>query len=78
MAKKLLKPRIKKIGETYFGQQLTDPKIQERHAQIVQQLRDAAKDEIELLERSERLTKEDFAVVINARADDIQFSEDER
>jgi hypothetical protein len=55
-AKKLLKPRIKKLNETYFGrQQLSDPKVQERHAQIVQQLRDGAKDEIELLERSERL-----------------------
>jgi len=47
--------------------------VQELHAQIVQKLRDAAKGEVESLERSERLTKEDFAVVINARADDNPF-----
>jgi hypothetical protein len=74
MAKKRLKPQIKKVSETFFGKQLTDPKVSERHALIVQQLRDEAKDELALLERSERLTKEDFAVVINARTDDIRFS----
>jgi hypothetical protein len=77
MAKRPLKPQIKKVSETFFGRQLADPEVMERHVQIVQQLRDVAKDEIELLERSERLTKDDFAVVINARADDIHFSANE-
>jgi hypothetical protein len=76
MAKKRQRPQIKKVCETFFGKQLADPKASQRHAQIVQQLRDDAKDELAMLERSERLSKEDFAVVINARTDDIHFSEE--
>jgi hypothetical protein len=36
---------------------------------VVQNIRDAASDEVEAVERSEHLTREDYAVYINARAD---------
>ena len=36
---------------------------------VAQNIRNAASDEVEAVERSEHLTREDYAVYINARAD---------
>lgn len=71
MITKCHRPTVKKVSETYFGKRLADPEVLRRYTQTVQLLRNAVKEEIELIERSERLTAEDFAVVINARAEDL-------
>lgn len=62
---------------SYFAQRLAnEPQLANRSEEIAQAIRDAAREDIEAGERSERLTKEDFAVYINARAD-ISLSRDE-
>lgn len=71
MAKKLVKPRVEDVADTDVGRQLQQPDEQRRYATIVQEARQAVRAEIDLVERSERLTHEDFAVRINARADDL-------
>jgi DNA-binding transcriptional regulator YiaG len=72
MSKKLLKPRVEPITETDVGQRLQQPDEQRRYAHIMEEARQAVQAEIRFVERSERLTHEDFAVRINARADDLK------
>jgi hypothetical protein len=47
----------------------SDPELAARCEAVATELRDAAKEELKAVERSEQLTSEDFAVYINARAD---------
>ena len=47
----------------------TDPVLAERCEKVAKAIRDAAREDIQAGERAERLTKEDFAIYINARAD---------
>ncbi len=61
MTLKFRKPRVPKLEETYYGQlYLNDPEARKRHDEILAKLREAARPEIEALERSERLTWEDL------------------
>jgi hypothetical protein len=77
MAKKVTTPRVREVAETFFGKQLSaDPGKARHHQSLVQQLREAARGEVEASERSERLTKEDLSVVINARADQITLQDE--
>ena len=55
---------------SYFAQRLaSDAELALRCEGVAQAVRDAAREDIQAGERSERLTKDDFAVYINARAD---------
>lgn len=53
-----------------FAQKMeSDPELKARFSKGVNVMREAAKEDIEAVDRSELLTHEDFAVYINARAD---------
>lgn len=53
-----------------FAQKLeSDPELCSRFSASVKALQEAGKEQIQAVEHSERLTSEDFAVYINARAD---------
>ena len=54
----------------------SDPELAKRCEAVAQATRLAARDDIEAGDKSERLTKDDFAVIINARAD-LLFCRDE-
>ncbi len=61
MAKIAYKAVVPRLEDTYFYKKyLNDPEARKRHDAILQQLRDAARPEIEELQRSERLTWEDL------------------
>lgn len=45
-----------------------DPELRRRFEETAREIREAAADDIAAAERSEQLTAEDFAIVINARA----------
>ena len=63
MATKKCVVRIQKVEETHFGKILSEnPAEQTRHDRIVKELREAAQEEVEVLERSERLTWNDLHV----------------
>jgi len=75
MAKISFQPRVPEVSETYFSKKYaSNPDARARHDAILKKLQDAVKDEVEEIERSERLTAEDYAVVINARAEDLEES----
>lgn len=58
-----------KRPKSRFQQKLdADPELRKRADAIREQVREAARPEIEASKRSERLTAKDFAVTINARA----------
>jgi hypothetical protein len=73
---KTSKPRVRKVADTFFGKRLADPKAQQRHAEMVQQLREDAREEVEAVERSERLSQADLSVVINTRTDHLVYDDD--
>ncbi|MDZ4820739.1 MAG: hypothetical protein SGJ20_17375 [Planctomycetota bacterium] len=47
----------------------TDTQVAKRREEVINAVRTAAKADVQAGERSERLTTDDFAVYINARAD---------
>lgn len=47
-----------------------NPEILQRYSEALRTLREAATEDVEAIASSERLTSEDFAVYINARAED--------
>ena len=56
--------------QSYFAQRLaSDSALAARCEAVVNQLRNAANEELRAVERSEQLTSDDFAIYINARAD---------
>ena len=70
MTKQEIQPGTERESRSYFARKLaSDPALADRCEQVATAIRDAATEEIEAVERSERLSKEDFAVYINARAD---------
>lgn len=54
----------------------SDPALAERCNEVVSALREAARDDVAAGERAQRLTKDDFTIVINARADGWVCDED--
>ncbi len=54
----------------------SDPALAKRCEKVVQALREAARKDVEDGERAQRLTKDDFAIIINARADGVLCDED--
>ena len=77
MAKKFPKSRAERLEQTQLGKRLSrNTAVRNFCAQVERQLREAAREDVEAMERSERLTKDDYAVVINAR-DDHFFKCDE-
>jgi hypothetical protein len=70
MANDPMVPQRSNENQSYFAQRLaSDAELARRCEEVANKLRAAAADEIKAVERSERLTSEDFAVYINARAD---------
>jgi DNA-binding transcriptional regulator YiaG len=65
--------RIDSMSEenrSQFSRKLeSDPELAERSSHVAKRVRDAANEEVQAVERSERLTQADFPVYINARAD---------
>ncbi|MEK7650330.1 MAG: hypothetical protein AAB364_00425 [Patescibacteria group bacterium] len=56
-----LKPRILRVEETEIGKLLaSSAEARIRHERIVSEFREAAREELEAIERSRRLTAEDF------------------
>jgi hypothetical protein len=62
--KRRLKPRVLRDEDTEFGKMLKDPKNKAFHDKMVAIFRQDAREEIEALERSERLTRDDYKEVI--------------
>ncbi len=61
-------------GKSYFARRLaSDPELAARCDAVVKQLRNAVNRELEAVERSEQLTAEDFALIINARAPQFEL-----
>ncbi len=59
--KKLKKPRVERVEDTEVGKLLAEsPEERKRHDQIVAELREAARPELEALWRSERITFHDL------------------
>lgn len=57
-------------NRSQFSRKLaSDPDLKDRCSAAVETMRNAANDEVTAVEQSERLTSDDFAVYINARAD---------
>ena len=56
--------------QSQFSRMLaSDPEMAARSLEVEKAVREAASEEVQAIERSERLTPADLAIVINARAD---------
>ena len=61
MAKMCYKVVVRKLADTHFGKLLlTSAEARKRYEKIVHALREDARPEIEMLERSQRLTWDDL------------------